>query len=596
MKEEYIKRSFWESTKKFSEPCFKYRLITFKSIIYYSIWAINPIIHVIFAQKLVWFIEKKDKYKFLLFLYFYIGFIILYEFLSYLTRKWWWVENVNFYRKVVHWEYVKKFVWLNNTEIEKVGTWKLVSLVWTWMDNWVLFLDKVFENLIKIIFTIAFLFFMIFSFNIFYWIIFVFLYLIVHIIWEIFNKKTLLHRRKRQDTWNSYTSQLVKILMSKFEILQTYSSNKEIDKLDQITDKLVNYNLLMSTPNHWFYHIPQIFITIVKFLILWYLWYEVIKWTYTLDLFVWLFWMLSLMDSVITNSMRFYSDFTNNFTKVEKLWDFFDTTPEIQWYETWKDFIYKTWAIELQNINFWYSENKKVFKNFNLNLAWWKITAFVWNSWWWKTTLVKIISQYIKQDNWKVLIDWQDLEEVSLKSYYKNIWYLTQEPSVFDWSIYDNLTYALEENNVENKNVGNENIRSLQDKIHEIIKLSKCEFIYDFEKWLETEIGERWVRLSWWQRQRLAIAKIMLKDPKIIILDEPTSALDSFSEELITKAMNNLFTWRTVLVIAHRLQTVKHADEIIVIDNWEIQERGTHDELVEKNWIYNRMLELQSGF
>ena len=137
---------------------------------------------------------------------------------------------------------------------------------------------------------------------------------------------------------------------------------------------------------------------------------------------------------------------------------------------------------------------------------------------------------------------------------------------------------------------------NLQDKIHEIIKLSKCEFIYDFEKWLETEIGERWVRLSWWQRQRLAIAKIMLKDPKIIILDEPTSALDSFSEELITKAMNNLFTWRTVLVIAHRLQTVKHADEIIVIDNGEIQERGKHSELVEKNWIYNRMLELQSGF
>jgi len=193
---------------------------------------------------------------------------------------------------------------------------------------------------------------------------------------------------------------------------------------------------------------------------------------------------------------------------------------------------------------------------------------------------------------------------------------LTQEPSVFDWSILDNLTYALSPHTSPIPN--GEGIDQLHvayslpfgeiewglelegeniyNKIHQIIKLSKCEFIYDFPKWLETEIGEKWVRLSGGQRQRLAIAKIMLKNPKIIILDEPTSALDSFSEELITKAMNNLFSWRTVLVIAHRLQTVKHADEIIVIENWLIAERWNHSELVEKNGIYSRMLELQSGF
>ena len=164
--------------------------------------------------------------------------------------------------------------------------------------------------------------------------------------------------------------------------------------------------------------------------------------------FVSLMSIVYILEKILNSFADIYKEFNQNFVEVEKLWDFFDTTPEIEWYETWKEFEYKTWAIELKNINFWYSENKKVFKNFNLNLAWWKITAFVWNSWWWKTTLVKIISQYIKQDSWKVLIDWQYLEEVSLKSYYKNIWYLTQEPSVFDWSIYDNLTYALE-NNVE---------------------------------------------------------------------------------------------------------------------------------------------------
>ncbi|MCP4523170.1 MAG: ATP-binding cassette domain-containing protein [Candidatus Gracilibacteria bacterium] len=104
------------------------------------------------------------------------------------------------------------------------------------------------------------------------------------------------------------------------------------------------------------------------------------------------------------------------------------------------------------------------------------------------------------------------------------------------------------------------------------------------------------MKLSGGQKQRLAIAKIFLKNPKIIILDEPTSALDSFSEEQITKAMHNLFKDRTVIVIAHRLQTVKHADKILVLDNGKIVEEGKHDELVTKNGQYAKMLELQSGF
>jgi len=113
-------------------------------------------------------------------------------------------------------------------------------------------------------------------------------------------------------------------------------------------------------------------------------------------------------------------------------------------------------------------------------------------------------------------------------------------------------------------------IESIKEKVDYALKKAKCDFVYDLEKWIDTEIGERWVRLSWWQKQRLAIAKIFLKDPKIIILDEPTSALDSFSEEAITEAMHNLYDWRTVLIIAHRLQTVKEADEIIVLDYNEI--------------------------
>lgn len=102
--------------------------------------------------------------------------------------------------------------------------------------------------------------------------------------------------------------------------------------------------------------------------------------------------------------------------------------------------------------------------------------------------------------------------------------------------------------------------------------------------------------MSGGQRQRLAIAKIFLKNPEIILLDEPTSALDSFSEESVTQAMENLFQGRTVIIIAHRLQTVKSADEILLLEDGTIVERGTHKELLDHDGVYRKMVEMQSGF
>ena len=115
------------------------------------------------------------------------------------------------------------------------------------------------------------------------------------------------------------------------------------------------------------------------------------------------------------------------------------------------------------------------------------------------------------------------------------------------------------------------------------LRLAQCEFVLEFSNGIDTEIGERGVRLSGGQKQRLAIAKIFLKNPEIILLDEPTSALDSFSEEQVSIALHKLFEGRTVVIIAHRLQTVKQADDIIYIENGEIQEQGNHQSLVEKS-------------
>jgi ABC-type multidrug transport system fused ATPase/permease subunit len=164
---------------------------------------------------------------------------------------------------------------------------------------------------------------------------------------------------------------------------------------------------------------------------------------------------------------------------------------------------------------------------------------------------------------------------------YTHIGYLTQEPMIFDGSIKDNLLYAIED------------ISSVTDEVlWSVLWAAECEFVKD----LEAQIGEKGIRLSGGERQRLAIAKLMLKNPEIIILDEPTLALDSFSEEKITQALDVLFKGRTVVIIAHRLQTIKKADNILVTEEGKVIEEGKHDELMNKKGVYYRMVELQSGF
>jgi ABC-type multidrug transport system fused ATPase/permease subunit len=268
---------------------------------------------------------------------------------------------------------------------------------------------------------------------------------------------------------------------------------------------------------------------------------------------------------------------------VEKLWNTFDEIPKLKWYEDGKQFILGDGEITLDKVSFNYGD-KNVLEKFSLHIQWGKRTAFVGESWSGKTTLLKLIAWYVHPDKGNIIIDKQILSTVALKDYYKHIGYLTQDPNVFDGTIRDNLLYWTTS-------------KPTKKQIDEAIKLSRCEFIHTFKDGVETQIGEKGVRLSWWQKQRLAIAKLFLKNPKIIFLDEPTSSLDSFSEEDIAHAFSDLFKWRTVIVVAHRLQTVKQADIIHVLSKWgKIVESWTHQELLKKKWIYYKMIELQSGF
>lgn len=545
-------------------------------------WA-NPLVHIIFIEKIVFAITKQDIFLLEKTLYLYIFIIFSYELLWFLTRKFWWVITIPQADKNIYEIYLNKFIQMNNTEVEKIWVWKIIAILENGRFRWSESLADSIEKWTSLFILLSYVFYVTFSHGIYYTIWFLFLLFLSVSILVVVNNYQFRFRKRRSEIRNNRLRLITKILMSKNEILQTDRINSEIEKIEKYSNDMSKINLDMSNGRTIQNRIMPFFISISLFVFVSFFWKLVVSWNMSISQFVWITSIFLVVNSAIGNFIVFYLNLTKEFIDIEKLWDFFENTPTLQGYDEWKDFKYKSWNIEIKNLTYSYFEWKNIFENFSIDIAWWKITALVWNSWSWKTTLVKLISGYIKANSWDIIIDWQKLWEISLKSYYKDIGYLTQEPSVFDWSVLENLTYAI-------------NRKLKKWELEEVIKQANCEFIYDLQDSLETQIWEKWVRLSWWQKQRLAIAKIMLKNPKIIILDEPTSALDSFSEEQITKAMNNLFVWRTVIVIAHRLQTVRHAHNIFVMENSQVKESGTHEDLIKKWWIYAKMLELQSGF
>lgn len=413
------------------------------------------------------------------------------------------------------------------------------------------------------------------------------------------------------------------MIMSRNEIIQNDTINNEMSHIYESVQKVSQANDRINRSLFIIFNLVRILTLLLRVWILTIMWHWVFSWQYSLTDFVATMTMVLVFESFLFDSTEFYKNFTKEFVDIEKLWDTFESAPRLKWYSSGNTFAPKPQNIEIKNISYGYNDTK-VFDDFSLTIERGKKTALVWASGGGKTTLMKLIAGYLYPESGAISVMGNNLGETALKSYYPHIGYLTQDPSVFDATIRENLVSAVSSVSVMStessvpvtttrylagktwKTEQDFSLRStplemtetqeLEKKVIEALHLAQCDFVFEMEKGLDTEIGERWVRLSWWQKQRLAIAKIFLKNPEIILLDEPTSALDSFSEEKITEALEALFRGRTVIVIAHRLQTVKKADDIIVIEDGMVKERGTHEVLTLKKWIYHKMLELQSGF
>lgn len=475
-----------------------------------------------------------------------------------------------------------KFVELDNNMVENIGTGKMISILSRWISEWTGTIIDCMWSLTNFVITFLFAIYIFKDAGYFYLLIFLVIFLFFNLLLIKLNNIALEKRKWRTETEMLYNNHIVRMIMSKFEIYQNSKIDIEVAHLDWYADEAQKYNIKLNHYLYWMYVWPQTLLSLLRIAVYYFIWFGVFQKTHRVSDLIWIVVLIAVMENSLYDFVDFFKNFTQRISYIRKLWDTFDSIPLIQEVKWLKKFEFKKGDIVIKNLSYSYWENR-VFNNFSINIEWWKKTALVGFSGSGKSTLVKLIIWYLRSNEWNIIIDSESLSEIDIQSYYENIWYLTQDPSVFDGSIIENLTYWAKHNVTE-------------VELNNAIKLSQCDFIYELKNWLETQIWERWVRLSWWQKQRLAIAKIFIKNPKIIILDEPTSSLDSFSEEKISEAFRNLYAWRTVIVVAHRLQTVKEADDIIVLAKWEVVERWIHSELIDKWWIYAKMLELQTGF
>ncbi len=238
--------------------------------------------------------------------------------------------------------------------------------------------------------------------------------------------------------------------------------------------------------------------------------------------------------------------------------------------------------IEFKNVSYSYDETKEVLHNINLKLEKGRKLALVGPSGGGKTTLCHLLPNFYKLEdgNGSILIDGKDIKKLTLDSVRRNIGIVQQDVFLFVGTIRDNILYgrpdATEEEMIEAARRAN---------IHD--------YIMTLEHGYDTEIGERGVKLSGGQKQRLSIARVFLKDPALLILDEATSALDNTTEVLIQQALDELCRGRTTLVVAHRLSTIRNADEIAVVMEGKITERGTHEQLITAGGTYKQLYALQ---
>ena len=397
-----------------------------------------------------------------------------------------------------------------------------------------------------------------------------------------YTKKIRKYGRERQDTTGKVTAFTQETLSGIFVIKAFNNTDFVIDKYKDLTKEEFEQAYKTTKIKAKVSPINEVITTFMVLLVVLYGGYQILiaKKITSGDLISFVT-ALGLMHQPLKRLISKNNDLQDSLPSADRVVEIFDEKIETDVFGEAVEFNEKIQDIKFENVNYKYDDsNEYVLKNINLDVKAGEIIAFVGKSGSGKTTLVNLLARFFNTDEGKITVNGVNIKNIHLDTYRNKFAIVPQETFLFGGTIKENISFG--------KNVSDE----------EIISAAKMANAYNFiqedlPNKFETEVGERGALLSGGQKQRIAIARALIKNPEIMILDEATSALDSESEKLVQEALDSLMEGRTTFVIAHRLSTIVRADKIVVMENGEIKEMGTHSELIAMNGIYKNLYDIQ---
>lgn len=287
--------------------------------------------------------------------------------------------------------------------------------------------------------------------------------------------------------------------------------------------------------------------------------YLITTWNLTIGLLISFQIYINNFYSPLLQLASIWSSFQLAVASLERIWEVVWLKNNINVIDWWKT-IKNNSILEFKNVFYHYIEGENILKDINFTLEKWKTYAFVWPTWWWKTTTASLMARLYDPTKWIIFLDWKDIRSYEYSKKVEKIGFILQEPFLFSGTIKENILYW------------NEKYFDYSDL--ELIELLKKSDLYGllskFEKWLNTIVSTNSESISLWQKQLIAFIRAFLRQPELLILDEATANIDTVTEQLLEKIINSLPKTTTKVIIAHRLNTIKNADEIFFVNSWII--------------------------